>query len=480
MMMKMNKAFSLLILVGVSTIGSPFIASLFADATKEVEDEKKTSKDGNDNSKNNNLRRELQAGNVLTGSEEIVPEGYSVSTPCNGNGKKFIISETRMLEFFNMEPKCECFVCYTGENCETKEDINECEVIADSVELDIVKDVLPFEPISFSNQFRIDYQSLKGVGNSTDFTYAVSETIKEIHRAANNVNFENHELIVGMGGHQLIQAAMYGLSPDRSKTTNIYAAPPYWSKFRRMIDGYIPANKFVDDYDEAVDMMSKGEDVIDLITSPSNSGNLLADEQQLLDLPSSKQIWDLVYYWPSSYADKSKIVPIEEDIMVFSLSKLAGYAGHRFGWMWVKDPVVAERAKEYLAISTQSFPSSEMVYGTIVLQMILDSLGTEDDFFEKIQDILMDRCKAMRKVFKDGGDKFKIKSPCGNMFILVKCMDVDADESCKEKYFDPIGLAVSDGEEMGVDNNYVRIAFGLDKPVFDLILEKLEMLPHME
>jgi len=451
--MKMKLAYSLLILAALSS-GSR------ASSPNAIEDDKK-----------GNLRQ-LES---LSGMGPP-PVGLTVSTPCNGNGNKFVLSESQVLGFYGMEPKCDCFDCYTGENCEIKEDIKTCHVEADSVELDIVKSVLPMEPISFSNQFRIDYQSFKEIYNTTDFTYAVSQSIKDLHTAAGNVDFEGHTLIIGMGAHQLIQAAIFGLSPDRSVTTNVYAAPPYWSKFQRMINSYQPAYNFVNNYDDATDIMSKGEHIVDLITSPSNSGNLLAADQQLIDVPSSQQIWDLVYYWPSSFADKSKIVPLSEDIMIFSLAKLAGYSGHRFGWAWVKDKEVADAMSNYLSISTQSFPAAELVYGTTVIQMILDSLGTEMDFFKKIQEELMGRCKQMRKIFTDDGDKFKIKSPCGNMYILIKCMDVAPDESCKEKYFDPIALDVNGGVEMGVTDNYIRIAIGYDQSHFDLILEKLAMI----
>ena len=204
--------------------------------------------------------------------------------------------------------------------------------------------------------------------------------------------------------------------------------------------------------------------------------------------------------------------------------------------MYIIDPVAAERVKEYLAITTQAYPAAELVYSTTIIQQILNSLGTEDDFFVGIQDQLMGRCKAIRSIFKDGGDKFKIKSPCGNMYILVKwyvqvvvfffgnsssipfrrtishlivvavvavakyfsirccnrsmiyiiyiniiyiyivSTEVVDGESCKEKYFDPINLSVSDGESMGINNSYIRIAFGYDQPHFDVILEKLQML----
>ena len=294
------------------------------------------------NNNNKEKEGEEKPGNLRQLPEKyVLPSGGShdnlgVTTPCNGNGNNFFTSEINVLGFYGMTPECVCFDCYSGPNCEIKDDIKTCHVEADSVELSIVKSVLPFTQMSFSNQFRIRYQSFRGIGNTTQLTYAISESIKDLHTAVGNVNFENHELIVGVGGHQLIQAALYALSPNRAKTTSVYAAPPFWSKFPRMINGYSPTNQFVPDYDEAMDIVANGGDIIDLITSPSNSGNLLANEQQLIPVPSSKQIWDLVYYWPSCYANKTAITPMAEDIMIFSLSKLCGYSGHRFGWMWMK------------------------------------------------------------------------------------------------------------------------------------------------
>merc|ERR1711865_1362055 len=99
----------------------------------------------------------------------------------------------------------------------------------------------------------------------------------------------------------------------------------------------------------------------------------------------------------------------------------------KFGWAWVKDEDVFNRMSNYISVTTQAYPVSELIYGTRILQMILD----EGDYFERVQNILMERCKAIEKVFKDGGDKFVIDSPCGGMFILVKCMDIDSGADCE-------------------------------------------------
>ena len=59
-----------------------------------------------------------------------------------------------------------------------------------------------------------------------------------------------------------------------------------------------------------------------------------------------------VHYWPS-LVDESKIVPLDEDTTVFSLSKLAGYASQRMGWAWVKDSEIVRLMNEYISLTTQ-------------------------------------------------------------------------------------------------------------------------------
>ena len=172
----------------------------------------------------------------------LLPANFSVSTACNGHGNKYEISEQEILEFYGMTPTCLCFPCFYGASCEHKEDIHTCHVGADLVELGLVKSVLPSVAMTFSSQHRMAYEGWQSISNNTQISATLMQTIKDLHLAAGNVDFSDHELLIGVGSHQLIQAAMYGLTTNRTNTTAIYAAPPYWSKFKRMVNAYSPVN----------------------------------------------------------------------------------------------------------------------------------------------------------------------------------------------------------------------------------------------
>lgn len=66
--------------------------------------------------------------------------------------------------------------------------------------------------------------------------------------------------------------------------------------------------------------------IIEFVTSPNNPDGLL--KKAVLEGPHAKAINDHAYFWPHYTAIPA---PADEDVMIFSLSKLTGHAGSRFG-----------------------------------------------------------------------------------------------------------------------------------------------------
>lgn len=66
--------------------------------------------------------------------------------------------------------------------------------------------------------------------------------------------------------------------------------------------------------------------LIEFVTSPNNPDGQL--NKAVLQGQNAKAIYDRVYYWPHFTAIPA---PADEDIVIFSLSKLTGHAGSRFG-----------------------------------------------------------------------------------------------------------------------------------------------------
>ena len=71
--------------------------------------------------------------------------------------------------------------------------------------------------------------------------------------------------------------------------------------------------------------MSK-RNIVEFVTSPNNPDGQM--NKGVLHGPNVKHIYDRVYYWPHFTPIPA---PDDEDLTIFSISKLTGHAGSRFG-----------------------------------------------------------------------------------------------------------------------------------------------------
>lgn len=72
---------------------------------------------------------------------------------------------------------------------------------------------------------------------------------------------------------------------------------------------------------------------IEFVTSPNNPDGQL--QKAILKGGRSstvKRIHDLAYYWPHYTPIPA---PLDEDLMIFTLSKLTGHSGSRFGYYFI-------------------------------------------------------------------------------------------------------------------------------------------------
>ena len=65
---------------------------------------------------------------------------------------------------------------------------------------------------------------------------------------------------------------------------------------------------------------------IEFVTSPNNPDGKLS--KAVLRGPDVKAIYDRAYYWPHFTPIPA---PADDDLMLFTISKLTGHAGSRFG-----------------------------------------------------------------------------------------------------------------------------------------------------
>jgi aspartate/methionine/tyrosine aminotransferase len=106
--------------------------------------------------------------------------------------------------------------------------------------------------------------------------------------------------------------------------------------------------------------------VVEMITAPNNPDGVVHGPLY----PGSMPVYDRAYWWPHF----TPVSPVEDDIMLFTLSKLTGHGGTRIGWALVKDADVAAKMADYVH-ATGRISHDAMLRGATVLNHVVESSG---------------------------------------------------------------------------------------------------------
>ncbi|RVW37455.1 Tryptophan aminotransferase-related protein 4 [Vitis vinifera] len=105
----------------------------------------------------------------------------------------------------------------------------------------------------------------------------------------------------------------------------------------------------------------------------------------VLQVPNAKPIYDHAYYWPHFTPIPA---PADEDLMIFTISKLTGHAGSRFGWALIKDKDVYETMLDYMSLNTVGVSRDTQLRAFKLLKVVTQGRGREIFKFGKFTSIL--------------------------------------------------------------------------------------------
>nr|GFA30897.1 tryptophan aminotransferase-related protein 3-like [Tanacetum cinerariifolium] len=134
---------------------------------------------------------------------------------------------------------------------------------------------------------------------------------------------------------------------------------------------------------------SSDMDVIEFVTSPSNPGGELKTP-----VLGGNAVYDHVYFWPHFTPIPS---PSDHDIMIFSLSKLTGHAGTRFGWAVIKDKDVYDKVSTYIRVADLGISKDSQLRALKLLKVVVEDDGRS--FFEFGDNTMRDRWERLTLVF---------------------------------------------------------------------------------
>ncbi|MFS7980612.1 putative alliinase, EGF-like domain, pyridoxal phosphate-dependent transferase, major [Helianthus anomalus] len=413
----------------------------------------------------------------LTWSEKAAAEAEAVAAiSCSGHGRAFLEGL-----IYDGQPVCECYDCYGGPDC--SELSPECVADADS------GDPIFLEPFWMQNVadssilipgwHRMSYQ----YGDYTLMSTELEYYIRKLHSIVGNAITEGRYMVFGVGSSQLLTAALYALSSENSSSpSNVLATIPYYPMYKGQTVLFNSENfEFGGDTNSWQSNNSTNNiDVIEFVTSPNNP-----DGELKKSVLGGKTIYDHAYFWPHFTPIPG---PSDHDLMIFTLSKLTGHAGVRFGWVIIKDKEVYEKLSKYITVADLGISKDTQLRVLKLLKVVIEKDGKP--LFEFAYNIMKDRWDRLTSIFSKSTrfsiqkrhplhcnfyNETRLPSPA---YAWVKC-EREEDDDCGA-VLEASKIIGRSGSTFSAKNRYTRLSLIKSQDDFEMLMLRLTELVSLE
>ncbi|KAK9270675.1 hypothetical protein L1049_026257 [Liquidambar formosana] len=423
----------------------------------------------------------LYVGNKceLSWSTRAAVEAEAVaSLTCSGHGRAFL--DGLVVEG---KPVCECNTCFGGPDC--SQFSPGCAADADD------GDPIFLEPfwVRHAASSAILVTGWHRMSYVFDDQSYISQELKrhicKVHAIAGNAVTAARFIVFGTGSTQLLNAAVHALSPDNSSTpARVVASIPFYPVYKTQTDFFQSTEfKFQGDTSMWNDTSNTSMNFIEFVTSPNNPDGQL--KKAILEGPSVKTIYDHAYYWPHFTAIPA---PADEDVMIFTISKLTGHAGTRFGWAVIKDEAVYQRMLTYMDLNTIGSSRDSQLRALKLFKVVLEGGGREIFEFgyktmrnrwEKLSNaLLVSQHFSIQEIAYQYCTFFqKVRGP-SPAYAWFKC-EKEEDKDCYA-VLKAANIIGRNGSMFSAENRYVRLSLIRSQDDFDLLLHRINILVSEE
>ncbi|KAK4428358.1 Tryptophan aminotransferase-related protein 4 [Sesamum alatum] len=376
------------------------------------------------------------------------------SISCSGHGRAFLDG---FIE--NGTPVCECNACYGGLDC---------------------SQLLP-NCVADADRMSYDYS------DNSYISQELEKNIRKLHAIVGNAVTDGRYIVFGAGSTQLLNAAVYALSMNMSSPAKVVAEKPFYPVYKEQTE-FFKAKQF--EFHGDASLLRNGtsntnENVIEFVASPNNpDGNL--KKAVLEEGPYVKTIHDYAYYWPHYTAIPA---PADEDVMIFTMSKLTGHAGSRFGWGIVKDKNVYENMLKYKSLADSGTSKDTQLRALKLIKVVLEDGGrgifnfayrTMSGRWTKLKHVLSlskrFKLQEIPLLFCNYSRTVKGASPA---FAWLKCMK-EEDSNCYEVLHHEANILGRKGSSFNAENRYVRLSLVKSADDFNLLMDRFKELVSKE
>ncbi|KAH7652007.1 Pyridoxal phosphate-dependent transferase protein [Dioscorea alata] len=397
---------------------------------------------------------------------------------CSGHGQAYIDGD-----IVDGKPSCECNTCYAGDDCSIF--LSNCTANAESGDPLFLK---PYwekhaadSAVVVAGWHRMSYSTT----GKNYITTELERHIRMLHHGVGNAVTDDKFIVFGAGSTQLLYALVHALaaSLNSSSPASVVASVPYYAPYRQQTEFF--DSKLAEWRGVTSEWVnaSKGStnNFIEFVTSPNNPDGLL--KKALLN--GSLTINDHAYYWPHFTAISE---PVDEDVMLFTTSKLTGHAGSRFGWALIKDEDVYNRTVRYMELNTEGTSRETQLRMLKLYKVILAELGGgKGDIFTFGYKTMRERWIKLNQVVslskRFSLQKLPTSQYCNYFnttrdpspaYGWLKC-EMEEDEDC-DAVLRAGGLSGRSGTIYSEDKKHVRVSLIKSQDDFNQLITKLTAL----
>jgi len=385
----------------------------------------------------------------------VVINGLAFKAPlaCNDRGYSYPDSPN----------ECLCLGCWTGSQCEL---VNpNCYINIGSGQPYLFREYwnqinIPDTdiPIDYRMLYEFNLASPMNSELTAGLGGKLNQMIRSLHKKFRNFNPDGKYLVIGTGASQ-ITGALYRVWGEIAEKP-IYAfsqTPFYYHLPPRCISAGSYYCRWTQNY--TMDVSEISETVI-IPNNPTGK----------IDKPhynTTRLLEDLVYYWPHLSGLGYNIPTRDPAISEFSLTKLSGHAGIRFGWMFFSDQALARLVSRKLT-DDQMHTSTANLYH--VLRIITELYGNGNAFFDWTLQILDRRYTQLVAVLSEQS-VFTLGSVRGTAYAWLEQSQFSEGEIVD--VFSELGATALFGSEFGVPG-CVRINMLEAEILFPFVLETIK------
>ncbi|KAJ9453450.1 Tryptophan aminotransferase-related protein 3 [Diplonema papillatum] len=395
---------------------------------------------------------------------QVAPRERAAEPVCSGNGFSYPdVGE------------CTCFTCFSGANCETE--VENCllydkegnptlfEEYWREVSLDMVEPSWYRTPYDYTTADKAHEPAPQG-----SILPALRQTLSLLHMKAGNIaDPAGKDLVIATGGTELLGAVTYAckMKFGPKRPMHMYAQPPYYNGYPASFVG-LGIENLTFSSSPSLDPSS----VVEFVAYPNNPD--MHYNEPTYGSRSACVVHDQVYFWPSLTNLTEGHAPTNNPISLFSLSKVTGHAGTRFGWAFV-DPALG--ITDYMVQYIKSLHKHVSIDSQYRALSMVQYLAGPDDlrFFSWVRGKLTARWQRMLDVFPAGGARFKQHARINGFYAWVECLKPQEATNCTS-VFVGAGISPQPGVIFGGTPAFVRLELVVADSVWNLLSQRLGQL----